>query len=181
MKTQIDNRLMLRFKLLSKVFATLVFVVGLLAVCGWQFDIEVFQRISPNLPIIAPNTAISFVFVGLFIFSLGWMKREGYNPLKVSILFFSLLVSLLGVVTLLEYFSGMNFGIDNIFFRGKMGGNVVRMSPQSAFNFAIVGLVLFLFTLRKKRQIFWGQVLIVAAGVTALVSLLGFIYGVTGL
>lgn len=180
MKTQINNHLVLHLKFFSKVFATLVFLVGFLALLGWQFEINLFKRVVSNLPIIAPNTAFSFTLVGLLIFFFSGIK-EGHKTTKMLFSFFSALIALLGAATLAEYIFRLNFGIDSFLFAQKMGAGVVRMSPQSAFNFLAVGLALFFYSLKEKKRVFWGQVLIVAAGVTALVSLLGFIYGVAGL
>lgn len=163
MKTQINNDLVLQLKFFSKVLAALVFLTGFLAVCGWQFDVEVFKRVIPNLPVIAPNTAFSFVIVGLFVFFLGY-TREARRFLIIFLSFFSLLVALLGTATLVEYIFRLNLAIDNLFFAQKMGTNIVRMSPQSAFNFLAVGLALFFYSQGGRRYIFWGQVLIVAAG-----------------
>ncbi len=180
MKTQTDPRLISRFKLFSKFFAASVFLIGILAVGGWQFNVEILKKVTPNLPVIAPNTAFSFVLIGLFVFALG-SARENHKLLRVLVGFFSLLIAALGAATLLEYIFKLNLGIDRLFFPQKMGESVVRMSPQSAFNFLLVGLALPFYSLKARRNVFWGQVFVVAAGVTALVSLFGFIYGIPGL
>ena len=180
MKTQINTHLATHLKISSKVLAALVFLIGFFAVLGWQFDVNIFKKVTPNLPVIAPNTACSFVFVGLFLFFLSWVK-ENHKLLRAFVSFFSILIALLGLLTLVEYIFKLNFGIDKLFFARKMGASVVRMSPQSALNFSLVGSALFFYSFKEKKRILFGQIAIVAAGITALVSLFGFIYSVTGL
>jgi signal transduction histidine kinase len=179
MKTQINNHFVLQLKFFSRILATLIFFIGFLAICGWQFNVEIFKKVTPNLPVIAPNTAFSFILVGLLIFFLGY-ARENRRFLRTFLEFFSLSITLLGTMTLLEYIFSVNFGIDGLLFSQKMGASVIRMSPQSAFNFLAVGLALFFYSRKGKRYVLWGQILIVAAGITALVSLFGFVYGAAG-
>ncbi|HBB36625.1 MAG: hypothetical protein UX02_C0002G0114 [Candidatus Moranbacteria bacterium GW2011_GWC1_45_18] len=61
MKNQINVRLANRLKNFSKALAAFVFLLGLFSVLGWQFGIDIFKEVAPSLPVIAPNTACSFV------------------------------------------------------------------------------------------------------------------------
>lgn len=180
MKTQINVKLSARLKFFSKTFALLVFLIGFFAVCGWQFNVEIFKKVAPNFPVIAPNTAFSFVLVGLFVFFLSSAK-EKHRLIRALIGLFSLFIAAVGGATLVEYVFKFNIGIDGFLFAEKMGANIVRMSPQSALNFLLVGLALFFCSWDQKRRILWGQTAVIIAGITALVSLSGFLYGVAGL
>ncbi|MDD5489530.1 MAG: HAMP domain-containing sensor histidine kinase [Candidatus Moranbacteria bacterium] len=179
-KTQINIHLATHLKIFSKVLATLVFLIGFFAVLGWQFEIDIFKKVAPSLPVIAPNTACSFVLIGLFLFFLNWTK-ENHKFMRSLVSFLSILIAILGMLTLIEYIFRLNFGIDRLFFARKMGTDIVRMSPQSALNFLLVGMALSFYSSKEKKHVFWGQIAIVAAGIMALVSLFGFIYGVAGL
>lgn len=141
MKNQIDSRIVKKLKFASKVCAFFVLAIGGLATLGWQFNITLFKRIFPSLPVIAPNTAVFFVFISMLILISG-MKNQR-QKLRYLGLFFSLAISTLGLLTLFEYIFGINIGIDRLFFARKMGEIVIRMSPQSALNFFAVGLALF--------------------------------------
>ena len=57
-----------RLKYFFPNFGGMVFLIGLSALVGWQFDLIFFKRIVSSLPIIAPNTAFSFFLGGLFCF-----------------------------------------------------------------------------------------------------------------
>jgi len=159
--------------------AILVFVVGISAMAGWQFDVSSLKRILPSLPVIAPNTAFLFVLIGFSLFLLA-VKEIGGRAKKVLRLF-SFLALVFGLATLLEYALNLNLRIDNIFFPGKMLDMVVRMSPQSAFNFFAVGLSLFFLASRDRRKIAWGQAVVLIAGLVSIISLFGFIYGISDL
>jgi len=178
MADQSDSQFIKRLKLASEILAAGVFFIGLLAIIGWQFDILIFKRILPSLPVISPNTAFSFILIGLIIF---FSNKKTGERLHSLFLIFSSVVALIGLATLLEYIFGLNFGIDNLLYAQKMGASIVRMSPQSAFNFLAVGMALFFFLWNTKRGMLAGQIVIVITGLISLFSLLGFIYNLSSL
>jgi signal transduction histidine kinase len=178
-KNQIENTIVKKLEFISKVCALFVFLIGSLATLGWQFDFALFKRIHPSLPVIAPNTAVSFVIISILIL-ISSLKNQR-NKLRYLILFASLVISVLGVLTLFEYIFGISIGIDRLFFARKMGETIVRMSPQSALNFFAIGITFFCFNshFRKSREI--GQWVLVGAGIIAFASLSGFIYNIADL
>jgi signal transduction histidine kinase len=179
MISQINSRFVFRLKNISRVLALVIFAVGISAMVGWQFDISFLKKILPSLPVIAPNTAFLFVLIGFSLFFLAPKEKGG--KFKAVLYFFSFLATIIGLLTLLEYFFNLNLRIDNIFFADKMLDKIVRMSPQSAFNFFAVGLSLFSLASRDKRRIVWGQAIVLIAGLVSVVSLFGFIYNISNL
>jgi signal transduction histidine kinase len=179
MKNQIEIKIVRNLRLSSKIFAILVFMVGMSALLGWQYNIETFKRISSSLPIIAPNTAFCFVFIGGILFLSS--EKKAIEKFRYLFLALSLAVSLFGLLTLLEYIFGFNLKIDSLLFTKQMGERIIRMSPQSAFNFTAVGLSLFFFLRVKKKNAVSGQVIIIIAGLISLLSLFGFIYNISSL
>lgn len=179
MAAQINSRFVRRLKVVSKAFAAGVFFIGLLAIIGWQFDILVLKRVLLDLPVIAPNTAFSFTLIGLTLFLC--LNKKADKRLHFLLFIFSSVVALVGFLTLIEYIFGLNFGIDNLFFSREMGESIVRMSPQSAFNFLAVGISLFFFLWNTKKGMMAGQIVILVAGLVSLLSLLGFIYNLSSL
>lgn len=180
MRVQTNTQLVSRLRFSSKVFGALVFLTGLLALAGWQFDILFLKRIVPSLPVIAPNTALAFFLGGLaLVFLADTAANEKKIFVVISRIFSSYLV-LVGFFTLLEYIFGINIGIDRILFAGAQGKTAVRMSPQSAFNFLMAGISLFFVIGQKKERIGAGQAIMLLAGAVSLVSLFGFIYNLSG-
>ncbi|MCX6762408.1 MAG: hypothetical protein NT093_01350 [Candidatus Moranbacteria bacterium] len=62
MPKQINPQTVRRLKYFSRIFGGMVFLVGLSALIGWQFDLIFFKRVISSLPIIAPNTALANIF-----------------------------------------------------------------------------------------------------------------------
>jgi signal transduction histidine kinase len=179
MPKKINPQFVRRLKYFSKILGGLVFLVGLAALVGWQADISCLKRILPSLPIIAPNTAFSFFLGGIVLFLIANLKAEEKNKLSIVAYIFSSAIALVGFLTLLEYLFGINFGIDRLFFAASQVETTVRMSPQSAFNFLMVGISFFFIIGQKKERVRVGQAIILLAGVVSLISLFGFIYNIT--
>ena len=94
------------FILLSKILCFLVFLIGLMASVGWQFNILIFKSILPSLPIMAPNTAVALAVSG---FSLWLLQEErNKNPWRFLAYFFSIAIGILGLITFFEYILGLN-------------------------------------------------------------------------
>ena len=179
MPKQINPQLVRRLKYFSEVLGGMVFLMGLATLVGWQFDVVFLKRILSSLPIIAPNTAFSFFLVGVVLLLAGNPKTGEKNHLKIIAYIFSSFTALVGFFTLLEYLLGVNFGIDHLLFAAAQGETAVRMSPQSAFNFLMVGLSLLFVIGQKREKVKIGQIIILLAGVVSLVSLFGFIYNIS--
>ena len=176
MPKQTNPQIVRRLKYFSRIFGGMVFLIGLSALVGWQFDLIFFKRIASSLPIIAPNTAFSFFLGGIVLFLIAGQQAGEKKYLKVIAYIFSSLIAFAGFFTLIEYLFGVNFGIDRLLFTSAQGATAIRMSPQSAFNFLMAG-VSFLFVAGQEREkVKIGQVIILLAGAVSLISLFGFIY-----
>jgi signal transduction histidine kinase len=163
--------------LLSKILCFLVFLIGLMAIIGWQFNILIFKSVLPSLPIMAPNTAVALAVSG---FSL-WLLQEERNesPWRFLAYFFSIAIGILGLITFLEYILGLNLEIDSLFFKGALGsGKPVRMSPQSSVLFFLLGISLLLINVRTKSGKKPSQYIVLIVGTVALFTFLGFIHNV---
>jgi PAS domain S-box-containing protein len=163
---------------LSEAFCVLVFLIGFLASIGWQFNITFFKSILPNYPVIAPNTAFALILASIALLCLQenqnkkWYFYLGY--------FLAGTIAIIGAVTLFEYLANINFGIDNIFYKNALDqyGLPVRMSPQSAVNFLIISLSLFLINKETRNKNLPSQFLVIVVGFISFLSLFGFIQNV---
>lgn|GEM_PF-1004506 len=178
MPKQTNPQLLGRLKYFSRILGGIVFLIGFLALIGWQFDLIFFKRIVSGLPIIAPNTAFSFFLGGMVLFLIADQQAGEKKYLTIFSYIFSSLITLVGFFTLLEYLFGINLGIDRLLFAGAQSEVAVRMSPQSAFNFLMVGVSLLFIAGQEKERVKVGQVIILLAGVVSLISLFGFIYNI---
>ena len=101
-------------------------------------------------------------------------------------IFLSFIVFSIALLTLAEYVSGRNLGIDELLFR-DVAGLVKspfpgRMSPITAGNFLLLacGMVLLGFERLTHRHV-WTQALALVAGVLTLMVLMGYVYSVRSL
>ena len=84
------------------------------------------------------NTALSFLGCGLALYGLRQEKRfahiAGYAALAVPLL--------IGLLTLVQYYSHTELGIDNLFFNDTLSKSAYpgRMSPATALNFLLLAL-----------------------------------------
>jgi len=179
MQKQTNPQIVRRLKYFSQIFGGMVFLIGFLALVGWQFDLVFLRRIVSSLPIIAPNTAFSFFLGGIVLFLIAGRKKGEKKYLVVVCYIFSSVIALVGFFTLLEYLFAINFGIDRLLFAAAQGSAAVRMSPQSAFNFLMVGLSLLFVSSQEEEKVKEGQAIILLAGVVSLISLFGFIYNIS--
>jgi signal transduction histidine kinase len=161
------------FKTLSKLMAVLVLAGSFLVLIGWHFNITLFKSIRPNLPLIAPNSGVCLFFSSAALLLLNSGKKKIY-PLAY---FLASLVCLAGIITLMEYALKIDFGFSQIIFRNAVGTNglPVRMSPQSAVNFLVIGLALLLMEKQTKTGRKPSQYLILIVGAISLVSFFGFV------
>lgn len=117
------------------VVVALMLASGALALIGWLFDSPMLTRLLPTSPAMKANTAIGFVLSGLALAQ--FLRRSaGCGVL-------SLLVALLGALTLVEYLGDIALGIDGLFpdpeaqAAGRIPG---RMSQLTAIGFLLLGL-----------------------------------------
>ncbi|MFA6193866.1 MAG: HAMP domain-containing sensor histidine kinase [Parcubacteria group bacterium] len=179
MPKQINSQLVRRLKYFSRILGGMVFLIGFLALAGWQFDLIFFKRIVSSLPIIASNTAFSFFLGGIVLFLIADQQAGEKKYLTIISRIFSSLIAFVGLFTLFEYLFGINLGIDRLLFAGVQGESAVRMSPQSAFNFLMTGVSLLFIAGQEKEKVKVSQVIILLAGAVSLVSLFGFIYNIS--
>ncbi|MBK4730890.1 response regulator [Oxynema sp. CENA135] len=170
----------------SQVAAILVTCIGSLALVGWIFDIALLKSVLPGLVTMKANTAIGFIVGGVSLCS--WhtqqmLVRRSRDRLRLSYLSMGLsaIVFAIGLLTLVQYIHGFNFGIDELFFKDDLDAIGTsapgRMAPNSALNFLIVGLAgMILAGNHWKTQVY--QLLSLSAFLVAFLGFLGYAYQV---
>lgn len=138
-----------RFTLMA---ALLTVVVGGMVLVGWLFDISVLRSISPDLVSMKADAAVCFILTGIALLLTARLP-EIFNPRRSLLLsglarFFCLLVGLIGVLTLYEYISGLDPGIDQWLFvepTGTVGTSFPgRMAPETALCFVLLAAALWI-------------------------------------
>lgn len=134
---------------LAKLASSFAIILGFATLIAWLFFFWLPENYQAILSAIKPNTAICFVLCGVSL----WLQAEkDHGLLRIYYLthISAGAVFLIAIMTLFEYFFGINLGIDQGIFKQPLL-NIHqmstlppgRMSPFSATNFALLGFSLF--------------------------------------
>lgn len=150
---------------------------GAMVLVGWLFNIPSLKSVLPGFVTMKANTAAGFVLVGGSLALLGYAARHAMaRPVAMAC---ASLTALLGLLTVYEYLSGFDLGIDQLLFREPAGAvgtlSPGRMAPASAINFFVIGCALVL--AGSHRTILAAQRLALLTGLMALLPLIGYLYG----
>jgi len=153
-------------------------LLGLAVLAGWTFNIQILKSVHPGWATMKANTALGFVFAGATLYLL----QRGTTTGRILAVVFGAATATLGAFTLIQYFTQLNFGIDQaVFDTAETTLSPGRPAPITAFNFLLLGAALILLdtregTLRGAAQLF----AIPALGLSYL-ALLGYIVSANSL
>lgn len=134
--------------------------VGLLSVVGLTFGIPFLKSVFPGQAVIKMDTALCLILLGPSL----WLTRPGNRGRKARIVCRDLMaapIAMTGLLCLIEYLTGWNLGIDQLFFREPFpdafnGLHPGLMSAITAADFLLLGLGLLLpdrgITWRSRRH-----------------------------
>lgn len=167
------------FKKISSILSILVFLGGCIVLIGWIFDISALKSISPKMVTMKANTALCFVLTGLSLWLLQRYRldnRLGRGIARIC----ALVVFLIGFLTLFEYISGFNLGIDQLLFKDDANAILTshpgRMALNTSINFTIIGIALVLVEFGSGIFFRLAQSLIFIESVASVLSFLGYLY-----
>jgi two-component system, sensor histidine kinase and response regulator len=160
-----------------------VAALGALVLVGWILDSGFLKSLHPTLASMKPNTAAGFVLLGAAMWLRHPANDRGRRHQLATVL--AALVAALGALTLCEYVFGIRLGIDQVLFPKSISSSfaeAARMSEATAGSFVLLACSLLLLDLSvgksSHRPSDW---LALGAGLVALLSLFGHLYGVDGL
>ena len=176
MKPIVDPRRVSRLAGASRTVSVLVFAGGAAVLLGWRLDVPALTSILPGRVAMNPVTALGFMLGAVTLWlSLPAAAARGPGPSRIARMAAILLVSI-GVVTLIGYAIGSNLGLDQLFFRDRLGPN--RIAPNTGVSFLLLGAALGLLDWEPRRRDRPAQVIALALAAVALTSVLGYVYGV---
>jgi len=126
----------------ARVAAATVIVVGLIAIAGWALGAPTLTRVIPGAVAMKINTALALVACGVALFLLAVPISHCLDRTAQAL---GLAAALLALLTLLEYFLGVDLRIDQLMIADDSHAYNVfrgRMSPFSAAAFLAVGAAL---------------------------------------
>lgn len=181
MNSNIQNQYNSKLETFSEVSSILIVLISILFLIGWAFDISILKTPGPNYSTIKSNTAFSFLLIGISIWLLQKKRINSRNILIARIL--SVIVLSIGSLTLFEYISGVNLGIDQIIFSEPRGAiqtvALNRMSIVAASSFLLIGISLLMIDMEKNRNFQVFQFFIILVGLISFLVVLGYFYQTT--
>jgi diguanylate cyclase (GGDEF)-like protein len=160
----------------TSIVATLA---GVLVLLGWSLDIEALRRLIAGLTAMNPTTAVGFVCCGC---ALGLLATQSHLTLARRLaLALAAVTAVLGGARVLALMGVVDFGIDRLFFASQLltadFGRPNQMAPNTAVTFLLLGASMLIID-RPLRRFRWGaQLLSLTAGMTSLLALIGYAYG----
>ncbi|MDB5137860.1 MAG: domain S-box protein [Mucilaginibacter sp.] len=162
------------------IICLVTIAAGITVVLGWILNVPTLQSIVPGIEPMRFNTALCFVFLGIALLLTQYQTR------KYTLVFFilSLLVTFIGLITLMQNIFNFNTGLDQLFIIDK--GTVSktypypgRMAFNAALNFFLFGLGFLM--LKAKSRLFdvLAQYLFHFITILTSVALIGYLYGVS--
>jgi PAS domain S-box-containing protein len=155
-----------------------LFIISLLVLAGWQFDIQVFKRILPNFIAMNPVTAICFILctLSLFYFSKPG-KRSHAIATSLSFIVFGI-----GFIKMTSFIFHFPVNIDTWLFPEKIlsdiiGGKTNSMAPNTALNMMLTGIALIFIKFGSKKKNYLADLFSIVVAMIAFISLIGYLYG----
>ena len=174
-----NDRVVTPYKDFARYSSLFVIVVSFLVFCGWLFNVPLLKTALPGFVTMKVNTALCFVLCGIAL----WLATDERLSSEKTWLIRScgVLVSMIGLLTLVEFLFGLDLGIDQLLFRDletPLANFPGRIGFLSAINFVMVGIAFCVLTLTDGRDEYLSQALALASGTIGLLALVGHLYDV---
>ena len=168
------NRLS-HFKIYSQGCALLVIILGIISATGWLLNIPVIRGEFIGFPGTKFNSSIIFIMAGVCLYLLN--RKLSPNLLIINRIL-AAMVTILGVLTLLEYATGVNIGMNQLFSSILPGsvGVLGKSRSLGALNFVLLGIALLMANYKYKPHLM--QFLAFIAGFLGLMGLSSYLYGI---
>jgi len=154
-----------------RIIGIVIIFTSIAVISGWVLDIPMLTNISPLWMSMKMNTAISFLLCGI---SFLLLSRNNLGLItKEFIVITSIILILIGCITILEFVLGLNLYVDEFFLKEKLNSSFIypgRMTFMSAANFVMIAFV-FLYQFMKNAS---GWVIQTVAWLIFILSLLSF-------
>jgi hypothetical protein len=164
-----------RLRSFARLGALLAIGVGIVVLLGWSLEVRALKSILPGFAVMKPNTAVGFLGAGISLWLLTHLG-EGADRRLAQI--FACVPMLIGTLTLFEYITGMNLGIDMILF--SKAPDLLKLSPPgrmthvAALNLSLLGWSMLLLLQRKPLL---AQLLSLPVMALGLLATLGYVLG----
>lgn len=170
------------FPTLSRCANLALVALGGMVLLGWSLDIRALIQMFPTIVVMNPVTALAFILAGLCFWGLTRKQMADRTRPDTWIVVSGGIVTLLGLLRLLDYTAGLGLHIDRLLFSAKLAAAgsypPSEMAPNTALNFFLCGLALVLFNTELRPGFYVSQCLVLVVGWITLLALIGYTYRV---
>ena len=166
------------YKSIANQIGWVVIVIGVFVLLSWVFDIEAGKRVLPPLQSMKFNTALCFIACGFILRRKAPATASASDPSAALLASFILLVSGL---TIFEYASGWQLGIDNLVILDTATASEDwpgRMSGATALCFSMIGVAWLASMIPIRHSTLILQLLALAVTIISGAALIGYAFGV---
>ncbi|MBF0553280.1 MAG: PAS domain S-box protein [Nitrospirae bacterium] len=171
------------FKSVSGITSVFIFAIGVIVFAGWLFNVETLRILYFSPVEMKANAAIAFVLTGLSLWFVQTQRVSSRTRFMSRAC--ASVIALIGLLTLFEYLFNLNIGIDQALFMdipdAAITSNAGRMAPFTAVEFVLIGIALFLIDVEVRWRLKPSQFIAIVMGLIALVSIMGYVYGIASI
>ncbi|HUE82030.1 MAG TPA: PAS domain S-box protein [Pyrinomonadaceae bacterium] len=165
-----------RYESITQVTGVVVALIGAAAIAGWFLEFDTLRGLNSSYIPMAPNTALLFVLTGAML-----TIRLGPSAKQIVLRSGAIIITLVALARLSEYFTGADFGVDRLVFRfpaETLGlAPVGRMAFFTALTFSFLGAASLLVTSASNWSDTVAKCLSVVVAFIGLSFSLGYVYG----
>ena len=178
----LDTAVTARFETASALGAATCALPGAIVLAGWAARSETLSQVLPGHVSMKPNTALAFLLGGG---ALAAIRSAGASATsrRAARAAASAVVAI-GSLTLVEYWTGRSFGIDELLFDDVLGSvgtsQPGRMAPATAVAFLLLGVALLSIDRGNDSPVTPAQGLATSGAGIGLLALTGYLYGAGG-
>lgn len=153
--------------------------LGCLVLLGWAMGIEALKSVLPGHATMRPNTAIAFLLSGVSVLAFSVRQRWPYTARWALWMnrACSGTLTILALLTALEYLFGINLGIDDLIFPNALSTTFPRMAPNTAVAFLFAGIAL----LTLERNPTRAQIITLPIIAISYLAVLGYLFNIVSL
>lgn len=168
----------------ARLLAIAATLLGCLVLLGWLLNVPLLISVNSRWMTMKVNTALCFILSGAALWFILAPSGHTQSAQRVSRVC-AAAVGLLALLTLSEYLGGWDLGIDNLLLapppRLPQTAFPGRMSPATAACFMLWSGGLLLLNASHGRRPYIAQMLAVITACTAVLAIIGYLYGVESL
>ncbi|TAL28403.1 MAG: HD domain-containing protein [Nitrospirae bacterium] len=173
-----SNSSLSAFKFFSQLCGLVTAALGIIAIAGWLTGWRILTAIRANYIPMAPNTALSFIILGIALYALVTERKPALKLSRIGVG----VILVLSLIRLMELSADINLNVDRWIFQvpeDKLGLIPIgKMALPTALNFLFASVAILLAPFLRRRLVCYALTRIFA-GLTTFIGLvfcLGYIF-----